>query len=387
MRRKEWFAWAGVILSMLLLVTFVTQFKVEILAAAYTDLTPEEIEEIKQNQRNNHPICEHEMLYSNIDRESTCNEIGLRTFYCGKCDRPVRYEQVDRQEHTFEKVHIDPTCTKEGMEYEVCTKCNMEVNQILLPMLEHEVQTMIIRESTCSSIGLEVTSCINCKTTLNETELPILEHEKKTETIKKSTCNSKGLEQTSCINCKAVLKETELPQLEHNYKQTSYKAPLPNDNGYRIIKCEYCGKEKTETLYFEPKASNSIYMPTADIHAKFVVGQCNQYYTDTYDITVDYNFINSKNPVMFGHNTRSLGPMYKVKVGDYIYLTENGTTTTYKVTHSEAGVDVYNGTNIQGVNTGVLCIDTANTKTLRIFTCYNSITYGKCRWIILAQPV
>ena len=53
MRRKEWFAWAGLILSIFLLVIFVTQFKVEIFAAAYTDLTPEEVEQIKQNQRNN----------------------------------------------------------------------------------------------------------------------------------------------------------------------------------------------------------------------------------------------------------------------------------------------------------------------------------------------
>jgi sortase (surface protein transpeptidase) len=140
-------------------------------------------------------------------------------------------------------------------------------------------------------------------------------------------------------------------------------------------------------LVFEPKASNSVYMPTAGIHAKFVVGPCNQEYTDRYDITVSYDFINSTNPVMFGHNTRSLGPMYKVKVGDYIYLTENGKTTTYKVTHSEVGVDINYSTNIQGVNTGVLCIGNSSTKTLRIFTCYNSAKYGKCRWIILAQPV
>ena len=36
------------------------------------------------------------------------------------------------------------------------------------------------------------------------------------------------------------------------------------------------------------------------------------------------NFINNDNPLFFGHNTRTLGRLYKIKVGDLIYFTING---------------------------------------------------------------
>lgn len=336
------------IVSIILFFAILLLYNPGIVIAAYTDLTAEEIEGLKHEIEPEIKPCEHNILYSLSTKTATCEQNGVESTFCMKCKKLVKEFSVEKTEHQFVSIHIDATCTKNGADYEECKVCGKEQNAEIIPKQGHYFVTSVII---------------------------------------KNTCTEDGKEEDVCERCNYVCAERTTSKFGHNYKTTAYKDPLPNENGYQTIKCDNCGHTQTTTLYFEPKAANSIYMPTADINAKFVVGQCNQYYTDTYDITVDYNFINSTNPVMFGHNYRSLGPIYKVKVGDYIYLTENGTTTTYRVTHSEAGTDVNGGTNIKGVDTGVLCIDSSSTKTLRIFTCYNSIYYGKCRWIILAQPV
>lgn len=346
---KKFFKGFTLLLSVFLLITFVKDFRPNILAAAYTDLEIEEIQNLNREETVPEKIeCLHDAYYSTMTVTPTCDKYGEESFYCDECGELLETKEMPLLEHEFEEMHVDSTCKQEGFKYNRCVNCNERRDVTTLPVLEHDIKTIVVTQRSCTQSGKE---------------------------------------QDKCERCGDIIATRNTGKLEHSYEQTAYKAPLPNDNGYSVIVCKHCGDKHTTTLIFEPKSSNSIYMPRANIHASYVVGQCNQYYTDKYDITVSYDFINSTNPVMFGHNTRSLGPMYKVKVGDYIYLTENGVTTTYKVTHSEIGLDINGSTNIKGVDTGVLCIDSSSTKTLRIFTCYNSIRYGSCRWIILAKPI
>jgi sortase (surface protein transpeptidase) len=347
---KKVFKGIGLLLSILLLITFVKDFRPNIFAIAYTDLEAEEIASLNQEETTPEEKieCLHEAYYSLMTEMPACDKYGTESFYCDICGELLETKEIPLLEHEFEAMHVDSTCKQEGFEYSRCVNCNEKKDLTTLPVLEHDIKTL---------------------------------------TIVQRTCAKGGKEQDKCERCGDIIATRDTEKLEHNYEQTAYKAPLPNEQGYKTVVCKYCNDKQTTTLTFKPKSSNSIYMPRANIHASYVVGPCNQYYTDKYDITVSYDFINATNPVMFGHNTRSLGPMYKVKVGDYIYLTEDGVTTTYKVTHSEIGVDINGSTNIKGVDTGALCIEASSTKTLRIFTCYNSAKYGKCRWMILARPI
>ena len=99
------------------------------------------------------------------------------------------------------------------------------------------------------------------------------------------------------------------------------------------------------------------------------------------------NFINKNNPLFFGHNTRTFGKLHKLKIGDLIYFTINGKTTVYKVTVSEEGYLIHNNTNIEGKDTGTLCIKPYEKNTLHFFTCYPTIFNYNARWIVLAEKI
>ncbi len=241
-----------------------------------------------------------------------------------------------------------------------------------------------ITDATCKSEGKETIVCDSCGEKIQETIISKLSHTLETVT-QNATCDKEGYIKTICSICQTVLESETIPQESHSLKIIDEKKETPFEDGYRIHQCKKCGSEFLLTIIFTPFGDVDLYAPSAGIHCEVTLGECNQANTDKFDVTCDMNFIDNNNPVFFGHNTRTLGKLHKLKIGDLIYLTTNGETSVYKVTVSEEGFLINGGINIQGKETGTLCIEACDKNTLHFFTCYPTIQNYNARWIVLAE--
>jgi sortase (surface protein transpeptidase) len=239
--------------------------------------------------------------------------------------------------------------------------------------------------ASCKDSGIEMNVCVSCEEILEQFTIPQTDHIEVRGDMVNSTCISKGYVKYNCVKCGSTIRTKELSTTEHNYTTTTTRNATPIEDGCIIKKCKVCNKQITESIKWQNKYTNGIYIPKLNLYTNLTLGICNQEYTDKYDIICDYNFINENNPVLFGHNTRSLGSIYKLNSGDEIYIIRNGNVEAYRITVSELGLLIDGGTNIQGIDTGTKCISTCSEQTLHVFTCYNSHKYDNARWIIIAK--
>lgn len=252
------------------------------------------------------------------------------------------------QHKNISTIKTNATCTKNGKNITICNDCNEKINEKIITKLDHKPTTITI-EATCKNNGEIRTICSVCNTILS------------------TKTTAKG-----CHTDLILLKEIE---------------PTPLADGYRIHKCSYCNEEIVVTLQFWQNGEVNLYIPSVGINAEVNLGECNQANTNEFDITCDMNFINNKNPLFFGHNTRTLGKLHKIKVGDLIYFTINNKTTVYKVVVSEEGSLVNGGIDIKGKETGTSCISPCENETIHFFTCYHTIFNYNSRWIVLAEKI
>lgn len=254
-------------------------------------------------------------------------------------------------------------------------------------MCQHTNVSTTKTNATCTKNGKNTTICNDCNEKINEEIIAKLDHKPTTITVE-ATCKNNGETKTICSICNDVLdvKTTE-KGCHTNLVLLEEVNPTPISDGYRIHKCGYCGEKITVTIKFEKNGDTNLYIPSVGINCEIHLGECNQSNTDKFDVTCDMNFINNDNPLFFGHNTRTLGRLYKVKVGDLIYFTINGETAIYKVIISEEGDLINGGIDIQGKETGTSCIAPCDKNTLHFFTCYSTIFNYNSRWIVLAEKV
>ena len=292
--------------------------------------------------------CEHTLTHSKIVKDATCTNEGVVNTICIDCNTVIGEESQAIAPHDFITKQVDPTCTKSGEVYDICTKCDYKVSQKTISKLEHKAKDVVITERSCYSNG-EI--------------------------------------RTICETCNATIDTQYSVQYNHQWIYVSEVFPTPIKDGSITYRCYHCDTRKTEVEKFKQKGSVNLCIPSQRIDVEVFLGECNQSNTNQYDVSCDMNLINNNNPVFFGHSTRTLGRLYNLKVGDYIYFTIDGKTTAYKVTVSEEGNLACGGTNIQGKQTGELCISNKDKNTLHFFTCYYTPFNMNGRWIVLAEKV
>lgn len=298
-------------------------------------------------------------------------------------------ETTDKKcEHKDKKTEIiqEASCTAEGIKKMVCKDCNIVIEEITTEKLMHNYSN-ITKEATCEEIGENYNLCSVCGHKKILQTFPALGHTEKNIIVTERTCTSRGEIQTVCEKCQKVLDTQYSPQYNHQWIYYSEVFATPVKDGSITYQCFHCETEKTETEPFVQNGTINICIPSVRLNKEVIFAECNQTNTDKYDISCDMNYINEKNPLFFGHNTQSLGRLSSLKVGDLIYFTVNGKTTTYKVTISEEGTLIDGGKNIQGNTSGELCISPREKETLHFFTCYNALTNPNSRWIVLAEKV
>lgn len=292
--------------------------------------------------------CEHKELRTETIQEVSCHANGIKKVYCEKCDVFIKEIVSQKLPHSMSSEIKDATCEEDGELYDICAVCGYKRVIQTISKNGHKEENVIITERSCTSRG-EI--------------------------------------QTICSVCKKVLNTQYSPQYTHQWIQIADIFPTPFNNGSLTYQCFHCEEEKTEKIVFEQNGNINLCIPSLRLNCEVILAECNQNNTDLYDVSCDFNFINEKNPLFFGHSTKTLGKIQKLNVGDLIYFTINGKTSTYKIIVSEEGKLIDNDQNIQGIVSGELCISNKSKETLHFFTCYETPTNKNGRWIVLAEKI
>lgn len=293
-------------------------------------------------------VCAHKNTKTEVIQEVTCHADGHKKIYCKDCGEFIKDVVTKKLPHTLSTDKKDATCEENGEIFDICLVCGFKKTISVINKLGHTEENIIISERTCTSRG-EI--------------------------------------QTVCSVCKKILNTQYSPQYTHQWIQIADTFPTPFKEGSITYQCYHCEEEKIEKVVFEKQGSYNLCIPALRLNCAITVAECNQSNTDKYDVCCDFNFINQDNPLFFGHNTKTLGKIHKLKKGDIIYFTANDITFTYKVTISEEGELIDGGQNIRGIESGELCISKKEKETLHFFTCHQTPFRPNGRWIVLAEAM
>lgn len=293
-------------------------------------------------------ICTHDFIESNVVQAATCSEEGIIQTVCIDCNTVIREEGIPIISHTFVSKRVEPTCAKQGEMYDMCVVCQHITNHKTIEKLDHKTKKVVITERSCYSDGMTHVVCQSCNT---------------------------------------IVDKQWSAQYNHQWIYVSEVVPTPLKDGSITYRCYHCDVRKTEAEKFKQKGSVNLCIPSQEINVEVFLGECNQTNTDKYDVSCDMNFIDNNNPLFFGHSTGTLRYLSNLQVGDYIYFTISGKTTTYKVTVSEEAYLINGGVDIQGKETGETVLSKKDKNTLHFFTCYSTPFNPDGRWIVFAEKV
>ena len=247
-----------------------------------------------------------------------------------------------------------------------------------VPAHEHHF-VEVTQKATCTDDGY-IKSVCECGEENNET-LKAIGHQYSSVTHA-PTCTTDGYTIYTCESCGHMYKDDITDATNHAYGDWKIvKNATPDNHGSQSRACMVCGKKQTETITFTFASKNAVYIPSANIHAKFVTSDFNQSAVDGYDVV--YSWVPyADEPFILGHNTGSMKKLYNTQIGDIIYVNLNGQLIRYKVVVSEHGMQDAAKSNIIGQSTGVSIWDSYDAETLHMYTCYGA--NKDSRWIVLA---
>ena len=232
--------------------------------------------------------------------------------------------------------------------------------------------------------GIESRVCSNCEK-IEEREYICAHKAVSLMNAVDESCANPGCKKYVCNLCGTILKTETIEQLSCSYGDWySTKDPTHLENGEMNRQCSGCGTIESYSYAMEMVGANSIYIPGTGINHVFHVGRFTQADVDRYDIVYANSRKDCENPFILGHNTGTMGKLQYTKVGQFIYVSINGTIEIYEVIVSEFGISDSSRTDIIGQTTGTSVWDTVGEKTLRLYTCHGD-TNG--RWIVLAEFV
>lgn len=205
--------------------------------------------------------------------EATCENDGLITIRCSECGEIISENIISATGHTEGEVIIvkEATCSEEGMKEVCCIDCGTVLDNTTIPVIEHEYENVVIKETSCSECGvishrckcgygyqeeIEVTShrevnggtagshieCADCGTILSTAH-------SYTDTVTKEASCTKAGELTHRCVCGYSYTE-EIPITSHSYTITVTKVPSCYELGIRKYTCE-CGYSYTEDIPLE----------------------------------------------------------------------------------------------------------------------------------------
>lgn len=110
-------------------------------------------------------------------QNSTCQNVGLKSHKCDRCDL-VEREEIPTSDHIYEEwtVRVQPTCENEGTEQSKCINCDALITRTI-DKVDHQFGDMnIIQTPSCNQFGIAEYTCSVCNLVKQEL-IDQLEHQ------------------------------------------------------------------------------------------------------------------------------------------------------------------------------------------------------------------
>lgn len=158
--------------------------------------------------------CIHKYSDWSIVSAASCENLGIRTRSCEKCNYRD-YEIIDKEEHNYLEKHVLATCVSEGYTEKTCNKCGKVIKDSIVQKTEHEYEDFIVKP-TCTKDGYSEHICKNCGRSYIDNITTHLEHNYEFLHEVSSTCKEhKVLKQ--CTICNNAQLFDEPIEADHNY--------------------------------------------------------------------------------------------------------------------------------------------------------------------------
>lgn len=106
----------------------------------------------------------HKHTYtSEVTKEPTCTEAGVKTFTCENGDDSYT-EEIPALGHSFSSEYTidkNATCTEAGNKSQHCSRCDAKQNETSIPAIGHKYSLSTEVKATCKSDGYQIYRC-NC---------------------------------------------------------------------------------------------------------------------------------------------------------------------------------------------------------------------------------
>ena len=196
------------------------------------------------------PVHQHDYT-SQVTKEATCSEEGVRTYTCEGCGDSYT-EVIEKTAHTEVIDAAEAaSCTKDGKtEGSHCSECGFVIQvQQIIPKKEHTYEEEITKPSTCTEEGIKTLTCTACgdeKTEVIET----VAHTEVIDAAEAASCTKEGkTEGSHCGECGYVIKVQQIiPKTKHTYEEEITKPSTCTEEGIKTLTCTVCGDEKTEAI-------------------------------------------------------------------------------------------------------------------------------------------
>ena len=150
-------------------------------------------------------------------------------------------------------IDIEPTCTEEGVKSIHCTSCDESTKVTTIPVVEHTLEEIIIKEASCASVGQKAMSCSVCGTVTEQIEIPAEEHSFVSTVTTEATCTQEGVKEDVCSECQLHANAETIPMDEHEFGEwTVITEASASGDGLESRECVSCQYVETRTIHYVP---------------------------------------------------------------------------------------------------------------------------------------
>ena len=188
-------------------------------------------------RKNKQSKCTHEYGASEVLKEATCTNTGIKIYTCQKCEKE-EMEDIPAFGHTETKIPaVAATCYSTGLTDGVkCAACELVlVEPTKTPMLSHNIVVDKAVNATCTTSGLtEGSHCQRCDLVVQkQTVVPASGHHVVTVEGKAPGCITTGrTEGSKCSRCDTVFTQQEvIAALGHDLRRCFYFASYVSSYG------------------------------------------------------------------------------------------------------------------------------------------------------------
>ena len=205
--------------------------------------------------------CTHSYT-SVITKDSTCTELGVKTYTCSLCGRQYT-EDVAMKEHAYDGgvVNLEPTCANVGNRVYTCVDCGATKNESIAATGKHVYPTVyegnednwIVDEGDCSTIVFAHPKCLTCGVADMSDEAayevgPGAHSWEEMGVIQEKTCTQDGITSVMCWSCGEESTVVEEATGHVVNGDVTTVEPTCGADGSKSYVCGACGEDVVETL-------------------------------------------------------------------------------------------------------------------------------------------